>query len=96
MKKIAVVGVGYVGLSLAMLLSKKNNVVAFDISKEKILKLQQKKAPIKDTMIQEYLTNEKLNFTATTEMFEAYKNADFVIIATPTNYAEELGLKKQF
>ncbi len=91
MKKIAVVGVGYVGLSLAMLLSKKNNVVAFDISKDKILKLQQKKAPIKDTKIQEYLTNEKLNFNATTEMFEAYKNADFVIVATPTNYDEELG-----
>ena len=91
MKKIAVVGVGYVGLSLAMLLAKKNNVVALDTSKDKIFKLQQKKTTIKDTKIQEYLTNEKLNFNATTDKFEAYQNADFIIIATPTNYDEELG-----
>lgn len=88
--KIAVAGTGYVGLSLAVLLAQKNTVVAVDIVQEKVDLINSKKSPIKDKEIEEFLTNKKLNLIATTDCAFAYENADFVIIATPTNYDPKL------
>ena len=84
--KIAVAGTGYVGLSIAMLLSQNHQVVALDIIAEKIEQLNNKISPIKDDEITDFLTNKKLNFTATLDIELSYKDADFVIIATPTDY----------
>lgn len=84
--KIAVAGTGYVGLSNAILLSQHNEVYAVDIVPEKVEMINNKKSPIVDAEIEEYLASGKLNLKATTDVIEAYTGADYVIISTPTNY----------
>ena len=84
--KIAVAGTGYVGLSLAVLLAQHNEVTAVDIVPEKVDLINNKKSPIQDDYIEKYLAEKELNLTATLDAESAYKDADFVIIATPTNY----------
>lgn len=84
--KIAVAGTGYVGLSLSVLLAQRHEVVALDIVQEKVDLLNARKSPIVDDEIEEYLANKSLNLTATTDKNLAYVGADFVIVATPTDY----------
>ena len=84
--KIAVAGTGYVGLSIATLLSQHHEVMAVDIIPEKVELINQKKSPIQDEYIEKYLAEKKLNLTATLDAKSAYKDADFVVIAAPTNY----------
>ena len=84
--KIIVVGTGYVGLSNAMLLSQHNEVVAVDIIAERVELLNSKQSPIEDPDIEDFLLNKNINFTATLDAKSAYKDADFIIIATPTDY----------
>ena len=87
--KIAVAGTGYVGLSLATLLSKNNEVIALDVIPEKVEKINNRISPIKDEYIEKYFKEKNLNLKATLDYKEAFKNAEFVIISTPTNYDEE-------
>lgn len=87
--KIAIAGVGYVGLSNAILLAQHNEVIAFDIAADKVAMLQRQESPIDDAEIVEYLRHKPLNFRATLDKQEAYANADFIIIATPTDYDPE-------
>ena len=84
--KIAVAGTGYVGLSIATLLSQHHEVIAVDIIPEKVELINQKKSPIQDEYIEKYLVEKELNLTATLDAESAYKDADFVVIAAPTNY----------
>lgn len=87
--KIAVAGTGYVGLSIAVLLAQHNSVTAVDIIPQKVEMLNKRKSPIADKEIESYLSEKKLDLTATLDAASAYKNADFVVIATPTNYDSE-------
>ena len=85
-KSIAVAGTGYVGLSISVLLAQHNHVVAVDIIPEKIALINQKKSPIQDEYIEKYLSEKELDLTATSDGESAYADADFVVVATPTNY----------
>ena len=84
--KIAVAGTGYVGLSMSVLLAQHNEVIAVDVIPEKVEMLNNRKSPIVDTEIQEYLSTKELNLTATLDGASAYKDAEYVIVSTPTNY----------
>lgn len=87
--KIAIAGTGYVGLSNAILLAQHNEVVALDVISEKVNMLNRRKSPIADVEIEDYLANKELNLVATLDKKEAFENADFIIIATPTDYDPE-------
>ena len=84
--KIAVAGTGYVGLSIATLLAQHNEVTAVDVIPEKVELINQRKSPIQDEYIEKYLAEKELNLKATLDGAAAYKDADFVVIAAPTNY----------
>ena len=87
--KIAVAGTGYVGLSIATLLSQKNEVMALDIIPEKVEMINKRISPIKDKEIEEFFKNKDLNLKATLDYKEAFENAEFIVISTPTNYDDE-------
>ena len=89
-KRIAVAGTGYVGLSLAVLLAQHNDVIAVDIIEDKVDLINKKKSPIQDEYIEKYLSNKELRLKATLDVEEAYKEAEYVIIAAPTNYDSKL------
>lgn len=88
--KIAVAGTGYVGLSLAIVLAQHNEVVAVDIVPQRIEMINRRVSPIQDEYIEKYLSDKKLNLVATTDAESAYRDADFVVVATPTNYDSKL------
>lgn len=88
--KIAVAGTGYVGLSIATLLSQHNQVTAVDIIPEKVDKINRRISPIQDEYIEKYFAGKELNLTATMDAATAYSDADFVVIAAPTNYDSNL------
>ena len=88
--KIAVAGTGYVGLSIATLLAQHNEVVAVDVIPEKVEKINNRISPIQDEYIEKYLAEKELNLTATLDGAAAYKDAEFVVIAAPTNYDPQL------
>lgn len=88
--KITVAGTGYVGLSNAVLLSQDNEVIALDIIQEKVDMINNRQSPIQDEKIEEYFATKELNLVATTDNYQAFKDAEYVIISTPTNYDSEL------
>ena len=85
-RTIAVAGIGYVGMSIATLLSKYNKVILVDTIEEKVNKIKEKKSTVKDEWIEKYLLTEKLDLNATTDAEQAYTDAEYIVIATPTNY----------
>ena len=87
--RITIAGTGYVGLSLAVLLAQQNEVTAFDILQDKVDLINCRKSPIIDPEIEDYLAHKELNLVATTDVYKAYKDAEYVIISTPTNYDPE-------
>ena len=87
--KITIVGAGYVGMSLSILLAQKNNVLIYDIDKEKIETINSKKSPVQDSTIDKFLTTKTLSIKGTTNQKEAYKHADYIVIATPTDFDEK-------
>ena len=87
--KIAVAGTGYVGLSIATLLAQHNEVVALDIIPEKVEMINNKKSPIRDKEIEDFLQNKFLNLRATLDYKDAFEGAEFIVISTPTNYDDE-------
>ena len=84
--KIAIVGIGYVGLANAIMLDQLHNVVLVDVDESKVKKINQRKSPISDSMIDDYLINVSKDFAATKNFEKAYKSRELIIIATPTNY----------
>lgn len=92
-QKVTVVGIGYVGLGVGVMLSTEHDVTMLDVDREKVNLLNERKSPIKDKEIEEYLSTRILSLSATTDEEVAYRNADFIIVAVPTNYDEE---KKEF
>src|SRR3546814_3181293 len=90
-RSIAVVGTGYVGISNAILLAQHNEVVALDIDVRKVEQLNAKQSPIADAEIEDYLANRPLNLLATTDRDAAHTGANFVVVATPTDYDPEIG-----
>ena len=88
--KIAVAGTGYVGLSIATLLSQKHEVVALDIIPEKVKMINKRQSPLRDKEIEEFFANKELNLKATLDYKEAFKDAKFIVISTPTNYDDEM------
>ena len=91
MSTISVVGTGYVGLSNAVLLAQHNKVYAIDVIQEKVDLINKRISPIRDAEIETYLSEKKLDLTATCDHEEAYHESEYVVIATPTNYDEERG-----
>jgi len=87
--KILVIGLGYVGSSLAVMLSQKHEVIAVDIDEKKVNQINKKKSPFEDKLITNFLKNKKLNLRAVTQYETHLKNANYVIIATPTDYDEK-------
>ena len=87
---IAVAGTGYVGLSIATLLAQHHHVTAVDVIPEKVELINQRKSPVQDEYIEKYLAEKDLDLTATLDGAAAYKDAEFVVIAAPTNYDQEL------
>ena len=87
--KIAVAGLGYVGLSMAVLLSQRNKVTAVDVMAEKVRLVNERCSPLQDREIEEYLTTRELDLTATTDGIRAYTDAELVVVAVPTNYDPE-------
>ena len=88
--KIAIAGTGYVGLSIATLLSQKNEVVALDVIPEKVKMINKRVSPIRDKEIEDFFENKELNLKATLDYKEAFKDAEFIVISTPTNYDDEM------
>ena len=88
-KKITIVGAGYVGISLAILISRKNSVLLLDIDESKVNKINKKKCPISDSLADNILKNEKLNLKATIDSEEAFTDRDVIILAVPTDYDRE-------
>ena len=87
--KIVVVGLGYVGLSNAVLLAQNNEVIGVDISRERVNKVNERRSPIIDSELSDYLTKKDLNLSASTDLKASVVGADYVIISTPTNYDEK-------
>ena len=87
--QITVVGAGYVGLSLATLLGQKHEVIVLDIDEEKVAKVNSRISPVQDVYLENFFAERKLNLTATVDTAIAYKDAEYVIITTPTNYEDE-------